>query len=90
MTRAKLEVAVLAIVLAIFASLISVAILEARTAARKMSSRNNLKQIGLGIENHESVHKRLPSGCDEGAMHGWMSTILPLIEASTWYKHSRL
>ena len=66
-------------------SLLAVSVQHARTAARKMSSSNNLKQIGLAIHNFEGIYKYLPSGCDAEAKHGWMSRIHNFMEASTWY-----
>ena len=38
------------------------AVRRAQTAARKMQSKNNLKQIVLAFQNFESALKRLPSG----------------------------
>ncbi len=69
-------------------SLLAVLVQHARTTARKMSSSNNLKSIGLAIHNFESAYKYLPSGCDAEAKHGWMSRIFPYMESSTWYSET--
>ncbi len=69
-------------------SLLAVSVQHARTAARKMSSSNNLKQIGLAIHNFESAYKYLPSGCDAETKHGWMSRIHPYMESSAWYSET--
>jgi Protein of unknown function (DUF1559) len=65
--------------------LLLMAVNHAQTAARKMQSSNNLKQIGLAFHNFESAMKRLPAGCDEEAKHGWPTNIFNYMEASSWY-----
>lgn len=76
---------VIIVAIGVVGSLLTVLVQQARTAARKMSSSNNLKQIGLAIHNFESTYKYLPSGCDAEAKHGWMSRIHNYIEASSWH-----
>ncbi len=55
---------------------------------RTMSS-NNLKQIGLGFQNHHDVKGTLPAGVlvnDAGEwLHGWHTQLLPYIEQSQVY-----
>lgn len=75
----------LVVCLAVFGALLFPAIHAARTAAQKMQSTNNLKQLGLAIHNFESTYKRLPGGSDREARHGWMMFIHCFIEASTLY-----
>lgn len=62
------------------------AIHQAREAARKSTSKNNLKQIGLAVGNYADSHRCLPSGGvireDGTALQGWMTMYLPFMDAS--------
>lgn len=62
---------------------------KAREAARRMHTRNNLKQIGLALHNYHDPFGCLPPGgvfsADQEAFHGWMSQILPFMDSSPWY-----
>jgi hypothetical protein len=55
-----------------------------REAARRISSNNQLKQIGLGIHNYGTANKRLPPGGTfnrYGEMqHSWETMLLPHME----------
>ena len=60
-----------------------------REAARKTQSRNNLKQIGLALHNYADVFQGFPPGgifnLEGRAYHGWMTSILPFLDASPFY-----
>lgn len=60
-----------------------------RESARGAQSRNNLKQIGLGVFEHEDVRKSLPAGCKVDAfgrpLHGWQTQLLPWLEGVSLY-----
>lgn len=64
-------------------------ILSARDAARRASSKNNLKQLGLSLHNYHDVHRCFPPGgifTEDGTpMHGWMSFDMPFIDANHAY-----
>ena len=77
---------VLLLILLVLGSFLSLAISKARTAARRMQSQNNLKQLGLAVSNFESTYRRLPPGSDDREYHGWMSLTMPFVEASAWYQ----
>ena len=51
---------------AILVSLLLPAIQQAREAARRAQSQNNLKQLGLGAHNYHSVYNTFPRGTAEG------------------------
>lgn len=52
--------------------------------AERTQSRNNLKQIGLGIHNYHNAFAKLPPGgvfeADGTAEHGWMARLLPYVD----------
>ncbi len=85
MSTKRLSLGIGILCAAMLLCLLFMAVNRAQTAARKMSSGNNLKQIGLAFHNFESAMKRLPAGCDEEAKHGWPTNIFNYMEASSWY-----
>lgn len=70
------------------------AVQAARTAARRMSTSNNLKQIGLAMHNYHSAFKKLPAQAitnDDGeALLSWRVAILPFIEEQALYERFHL
>lgn len=83
--RAAFTLVELIVVLAIVGTLVGMllpAVQRARESARQASCRNNLRNIGVAILNHESVKRVYPVGCDNlsGNMHAWSSFILPYLE----------
>lgn len=85
MTSKRLSWIVAAIVAGVMLFLGGLRLEETRTEARKMSSANNLKQLGLALANYADTYRSLPAGCDSEAKHGWLTTIQPYVEASSWY-----
>ena len=86
------ELLVVITIIGILMSLLLPAVQAAREAARKAQCANNLKQIGLAINNFESAHKKLPTG-GEGTYKGstcfatqsLMTVLLPYIEQHDIY-----
>jgi hypothetical protein len=85
MIKSKRSSIVLIVCVFVFGAMLFPAIHAARTAAQKMQSSNNLKQLGLAVHNCESTFKRLPAGCDIESRHGWMMFVHCFIEASPLY-----
>ncbi len=77
------------IILVVAACIVLPAIQQAREKARQTQSRNQLKQIGLAIDNYYDSNKRFPPGgvFDQNGVgyHGWTSSIAPYLDASPWY-----
>jgi prepilin-type processing-associated H-X9-DG protein len=73
----------------ILAALLLPAVQAAREAARRNQCSNNLKQIGLGLQNYADVYKEFPPQylADENGkpMHSWRVLILPYVGHQALY-----
>jgi prepilin-type N-terminal cleavage/methylation domain-containing protein len=87
------ELLVVIAIIAILIGLLLPAVQAARESARRITCSNHLKQLALGILNHEDTHKHLPTNgwgwgwtgdADRGVGRkqpaGWIFNILPFIE----------
>lgn len=88
-----MELLVVIAIIGILIALLLPAIQAARESARRLQCGNNVKQIGLGIQNFYDAHKVLPTqtmgsapaasgGCGQG-FYSWLAEILPYIEERT-------
>lgn len=89
------NVATVTAVSGILVALLLPAVQAAREAARRNSSMNNMKQILLGLLNHESARKTLPAHAiyseDGKPLLSWRVRILPYMEnQEALYKQFRL
>ena len=104
-SRAAFTLIELLVVIAIIAVLIALllpAVQQAREAARRSQCKNNLKQMGLAVQNHHDTYLRFPPGgaMDQepfgkgptGAANGsgwgscWMVYILPYVDQGAMFK----
>lgn len=77
---------------AVVTALVLPAVQQAREAARRTQSKNNLKQLGLAMHNYHDVHKSFPTGTlpneklkpDERL--SFMVELLPFLEQAPLYK----
>ena len=88
--RAAFTLVELLVVIAIIGVLIALllpAIQAAREAARRSECANNLKQIGLAVQNFESTTGKLPPATLSGKGHAtWLVLIMPYLEQATLYE----
>jgi len=64
------------------------AVQQAREAARRTQSRNNLQQIGLAMHNFNDVNSGWPGAtlADDGTpLHSWQTNLLPYIDQNPLY-----
>lgn len=68
------------------------AVQQARTAARRSQSRNNLKQLGLAMHNYHDVHSAFPRGTADVAdlkpeeRTNWLVELLPYMDQPALYE----
>jgi prepilin-type N-terminal cleavage/methylation domain-containing protein len=90
MRRSAFTLVELLVVIAIIGILIALllpAVQAAREAARRSQCANNLKQIGLGMQNYHDVHKKFPpSRIARGTHVTWAVLVLPFIEQDALYE----
>jgi prepilin-type N-terminal cleavage/methylation domain-containing protein/prepilin-type processing-associated H-X9-DG protein len=89
----------LLVVIAIIGSLVALllpAIQAAREAARRNSCVNNLKQVGLAVQNHHQAVQQFPMGRDNTVQSSvsWAFRLLPYLEKNNVFasfnKHARV
>ncbi len=86
------ELLVVIAIIGILVALLLPAVQAAREAARRTQCANNLKQIGLALQNYHDVQKTFPPGgitmgpcCGTRSGTNWAISILPYMEGKNLY-----
>jgi type II secretory pathway pseudopilin PulG len=87
--RRWIQAGVVVGLIVIAVALVVPAIQQAREAARRSQSKNNLKQFGLALHNYHDAWKCVPPGGTFNSAgrgyHGWYTMLAPYIDASPLY-----
>lgn len=92
-----IELLVVIAIIAILVAILLPAVQQAREAARRSQCKNNLKQIGLALQNYHDVHEAFPPGwimVDNGVPEphegisgaGWATFLLPMMDEQNLYE----
>src|SRR5262245_137832 len=90
-----IELLVVVATIGVLVALLLPAVQAAREAARRIACGNNLRQIGLGLQNFEATFKFFPSSLRptpvdaNGLFNGWSAPaqILPYLEHGNLYQN---
>jgi type II secretory pathway pseudopilin PulG len=83
---------VMVVIGAVLLALLLPAVQQARAAARRTQSKNNLKQIALALHNYESTYQSFPGGSYPNEQLkpeerlSWQAAILPFMEQSVLHQ----
>jgi prepilin-type N-terminal cleavage/methylation domain-containing protein/prepilin-type processing-associated H-X9-DG protein len=74
------ELLVVIAIIGVLVALLLPAIQAAREAARRSQCVNNLKQVGVAMQNYHDTYQQLPAGSVSCCWGTWQMSILPFLE----------
>ena len=84
-----IELLVVIAIIAVLIALLLPAVQQAREAARRSQCRNNLKQLGLAMQNYHDANRSFPPGwvnsSNGPASYGWGAFLLPQLDLKAIY-----
>ncbi|MGL4422791.1 MAG: DUF1559 domain-containing protein, partial [Gemmataceae bacterium] len=79
-----IELVVVMAIVGVLVALLMTAVVQVRRKADQATCQNNLRQIGLGLHQYHTTHKKLPSACrtwnDTQPGMTWLTRLLPYFE----------
>ena len=82
-----IELLVVIAIIAILIALLLPAVQQAREAARRMSCKSNMRQLGIALHNYADVHRAFPMNRTGKTYYNWsgLAMIAPYIEEANLY-----
>ncbi|WP_428304253.1 DUF1559 domain-containing protein [Lacipirellula sp.] len=84
------ELLVVIAIIGVLVALLLPAVQAAREAARRSQCMNNLKQVGLAMNNYEGAHKHLPPGALMNEGSAWSAYLLSYLEGGNAFKNLKI
>jgi len=80
------ELLVVIAIIGILIGMLLPAVQQVREAARRTACSNNIRQLAIGLHNHESAYMQFPIGANSINGLSWRVMILPFIEQDNVYQ----
>jgi prepilin-type N-terminal cleavage/methylation domain-containing protein/prepilin-type processing-associated H-X9-DG protein len=80
------EMLVVIAIIGVLVALLLPAVQAARESARRVSCANNLRNLGLALQQYHDRARRFPPATSGAPKHNWITRILPHLEADNVHK----
>ncbi|MDG2012668.1 MAG: DUF1559 domain-containing protein [Pirellulaceae bacterium] len=81
-----IELLVVIAIIGLLVGMLLPAVQQVREAARNTECLNNLRQIGMAVQNYEGARRRLPPARPADAFLTWTVTLMPYLEQDNLYR----